>query len=281
MYSCHSAHPQASQLAGTVSSSLTTHTSKPSSITPLKLPASALKTISLSLTGEATRKQTVEATYHSYSLPSTLSSHQLKGRGSLPFSPSSASLPTSRRARSLKLEESLDASVHSHDQYVEMAGADWGCRRAPGHASCPTLQRTGLPSSLSNYGSFKQGFSYEVPVPFHLEPEYASIPCPYVPYLIPIQTNMEPGLQKQNSQIQRLQSLQGQFTHPPMSAPASPTSHDYEEVIHTAANKAYRELRVVADRDPGSYTALVPLPSAGSKAEYSGLSSSAENALHT
>ena len=226
----------------------------------------------------------VEATYHTYSLPSTLSSHQLKGLGGRSnFSISSPALSASHRARSHKLEECChDFGMNSHDQYVEM-------RSPSSHSSCPTLHRTGLflPSSLSDYGSARFGFSYEVPVPFHLEPEYSTIPSPYVPYLIPIQSKVEHRLlEHENCQVKRQQSLKSGHElwigsrpelvcdQPSASAPASPSSHDYEQLIHTSANSAYRELAVmvaderdsvaderdsVADeRDSDDYTMLGP-----------------------
>ena len=232
-------------------------------------------------------KRTVEATYHTYSSPGTLSSYQPKGglhrigRGeSLAFCPSSSSsvpvsqqrAPRQQRARGHRLEGSQETTC-SQEQYVEMSGV----HRAASHSSCPTLQRTsGVPVSLSECGSMKLGFSYEVPVPFHLEPEYASIPTPYVPYLVPVPVSMESGLNR-NSRLHRQQSTRShrevyigtatavpQLRNPSsMSAPASPISHhDYEELIHTTTNEAYRELNMggADDRDSGCYTALVPLP---------------------
>ena len=201
--------------------------------------------------------------------------------GSLAFWPSSTSLPLAHRARSHRLEEPQDASACSHDQYVEMAGVR--CQRTASYSSCPTLQRTsGAPVSLSECGSMKLGFSYEVPVPF-LEPEYASISTPYVPYLVPVPCSLESGLQNRNSRVHRQPSTRShrevyigtpgvvpQLHHPSMSAPPSPTSHhDYEELIHTTANKAYCELKVAADeRDSGCYTPPVPLPQPSTRTDY-------------
>ena len=212
-------------------------------------------------------KQVVEATYHSYSLPSTLSSHHLKG-----LSPSHPL--SSRRARSLKLE---DLSVSSNDQYVEMEGAEF---RARSYSSCPTLHRTGLPSSLSDYGSAKLGFSYEVPIPFHAEPEYATIPSSYVPYLIPIESNMEPRQPHSDSCVKGQESWQSchgaQFTspqfllceHPSTSAPVSPFSHDYEHLIHTSANSAYRELAVMVGEESDYYTVVSPQQRSAASGDY-------------
>ena len=226
----------------------------------------------------------MEATYHTYSSPGSLSSYQLKGLqrmgrgGSLAFSPTSTSLPAAQRPRSLRGEESQDANVCSHDQYVQMAGVR--SLRAASHSSCPTLHRAAPPSSLSECGSMKLGFSYEVPVPFHLEPEYASIPSPYVPYLVPVQSNNKQGMsdthvhRQHSDQSHRemyigregeVPQLHQDHTQPSLSAPASPISlHDYEELIHTSTNKAYREMKVTEDRNSDCYTSLVPLPHSAS-----------------
>lgn len=134
--------------------------------------------------------------------------------------------------------------------------------------SCPTLNRTGhLPSFTSDYGSFKQGLSYEVPVPFQHEPDYDTISSTYVPYLIPIPSLKSPLTNILQHGIHRHHSLcsyNGMYipphnddTLPPSqtgndhhdvtvnSAPTSPTTgHDYEELIHTRANTAYREMTV-------------------------------------
>lgn len=218
----------------------------------------------------------VEATYHSYSLPNTLSSsppsqakimeeEEKTQDGPLAFSPSSSSLPTSHS----KLEDSQD-TLQSQDQYIEMAAGVSEQGITASYSSCPTLQRTGLFSSLTEHGGLRQGFSNEVPIPLHMEPVYATIPSPYVPYLIPVQTKIGP--RSPRSPINRQLSLRtprrvegGVNDHPSISAPSSPSppptpGHDYEELIHTDTNKAYHQTTVISDQDPECYMKLAPAP---------------------
>lgn len=193
------------------------------------------------ITDAAIEKQ-FATTNHTYSLSNSIYHCERQGFNQAPATPSLSS-PLARS----KLSESQNISTWSNDQYVEMATSQDRTRGQPGPSSS-TLDWTGLQSS------FKGPLSYEVPQPFCLEPDYASIPTLYDQYLIP--TEMDLRLYENSQSIQRQQSpssCDDMYVVPPPKTchgppspappPANPlsNSHHYEEVIHTSVNTAYHE----------------------------------------
>lgn len=206
------------------------------------------------ITDTVIQKKFAPATNHTYSLSNSI--YHCEGKG-VPVTPSLSS-PIARS----KLSESQDISIWSNDQYVEMeAGLDWEKMTGGQHAPSPsysTLNRNGLQSSSNG------PFSYEVPLPCCLEPDYASIPTLYDQYLIPTENDMDPRLYE-NSHIQRQQSPSScddmyvvPHHNPPSPAQLPSNSHHYEEIIHTTVNTAYLET-VIPIASPPTDTAAAPL----------------------
>lgn len=162
-----------------------------------------------------------------------------QGPGSTPPpalpSSSSSTLPLS------KLSDSQDFSILSNDQYVEMTTSlDWekGTSRQGGaSSSCPTLNKTGPMSEHAGKGN--QGFSTLPPC---LEPEYATIQSPYVPYLIPVKSGMGTRLCQDSlgSYDDIYVVLHHNHDHPrPSNHPPAlppPNDHHYEPIIDTRVN---------------------------------------------